>query len=116
MKMIFMSSFSKNEIVLIKYPFSDISTFKVRPAIVINSPYPSNDIIIVPLTSRNSKLLPGEFILSKWKESGLNVQSTVKRGIYTVDEKLVVQKIGKLSVTDINKLDKSIQNWLGINQ
>ncbi|MBM2816508.1 MAG: hypothetical protein HW421_3270 [Ignavibacteria bacterium] len=111
-----MSSFLKNDIVLVKYPFSDLSIFKVRPAIVVNSEYPSNDIIIVPLTSRISNLLPGEFTLSMWSESGLNTQSTVKRGFYTIDEKLVIQKIGKLQHVDKIKLDHSIQSWFGFDK
>lgn len=109
-----MSNYSKNDIVLIKYPFSDLSTFKVRPAIVINTAYPSNDIIIVPLTSRVVNKLPGEFTLSMWNESGLNVQSTVKRGIFTIDDKLVIQRVGKLHQIDSKELDNSIQSWLGI--
>ncbi len=111
-----MSSYLKNEIVLIKYPFSDLSSFKVRPAIVISLEYPSNDIIIVPLTSRNGNLLPGEFNLSMWRESGLNVQSTVKRGIFTIDEKLILQLIGKLHQVDIIRLESSILSWLGFNK
>lgn len=113
MKMIFMSNYLKNDIVLVKYPFSDLSIFKVRPAIVINDEYPSNDIVIVPLTSRSSNLLPGEFVLSNWSESGLNIQSTVKRGFYTIDEKLVIHRIGKLQPVDIIQLNNSIQSWLG---
>ncbi len=29
-----MSSYSKNDIVLVRYPFSDLSSSKVRPAVV----------------------------------------------------------------------------------
>ncbi|MGA2296987.1 MAG: type II toxin-antitoxin system PemK/MazF family toxin [FCB group bacterium] len=110
-----MNNYLKNEIVLIKYPFSDLTSQKVRPAIVINSPYPSNDLIIVPLTSKIDNLLPGEFILSKWKESGLNIQSAVKRGIFTIEEKLVIQKVGKLKGNDVILLEKSIKSWLGFD-
>jgi mRNA interferase MazF len=110
-----MKSYLKNDIILVKYPFSDLSTFKVRPAIVVSSDYPSNDLIIVPLTSRIKNLLPGEFSLSKWLESGLNIQSTVKRGIFTIDEKLIIQKIGSLYKEDIDKLNKSILFWLGMD-
>ena len=109
-----MSNFLKNDIILIKYPFSDLTTFKVRPAIVINNEYPSSDLIIVPLTSRNINQLPGEFTLSQWRESGLNVKSTVKRGIFTINEKLVLLRIGKLQQVDIERLYKSIHGWLGL--
>jgi len=109
-----MNSFLRYDVILVKYPFSDLTIFKVRPAIVVNDYYPSNDIIIVPLTSNTNKLLPGEFILTKWKESGLNVQSTVKRGIYTIDEKLVILKIGTLTIDDSSILEESLRLWLNL--
>jgi hypothetical protein len=48
-----------------------------------------------------------------WSKSGLNVPTSVKRELFTIDEKLVIQKIGVLFTKDIIKLDKSIQHWLG---
>ena len=107
-----MPSYSKYEIVLIRYPFSDLSNSKVRPAVVINNQHSSQDIIIVPLTSQVSNLLSGEFVLSNWRESGLNVASAIKRGIYTLHQRLVVKSIGNLSPRDATKLQSSLHDWL----
>ena len=76
-----MPSYSKNEVVLVRYPFSDLSSAKVRPAVVVNAPHLSQDVLIVPLTSRTAALLAGEFVLVGWREAGLNVETAVKRGI-----------------------------------
>jgi mRNA interferase MazF len=46
-----MPSYSKNEVVLMRYPFSDLTSAKVRPAVVVNAPHVSQDVLIVPLTS-----------------------------------------------------------------
>lgn len=46
---IFMQNYSKNKIILVKYPFTDLSDYKIRPAIIISESY-YNDIFIVPLT------------------------------------------------------------------
>lgn len=75
-----MPSYSKNDIVIVRYPFSDLSGTKIRPAIIVSSPHVSHDVFIVPLTSRTASLLAGEFVLSQWRAAGLNVLSTVKRG------------------------------------
>lgn len=107
-----MSSYSKTDVVLVRYPFSDLSGSKIRPAVVINAPHVSLDIFIVPLTSKTSALLPGEFVLSDWSQAGLNVESAVKRGVYTVHEPLVARTIGQLSVADAAKLDASLRDWL----
>jgi mRNA interferase MazF len=45
-----MPSCSRNDVVLVRYPFSDLSGSKVRPAVVVSAPHPSQDWIIVPLT------------------------------------------------------------------
>ena len=54
-----MPSYSKNEVILVRYPFSALSGVKVRPAIVVNAPHVSQDVFIVPLTSRTTSLLAG---------------------------------------------------------
>ena len=109
-----MPSYSKNEVILVRYPFSNLSGSKVRPAIVVNDAHTSQDIIIVPLTSKVSPLLAGEFVLADWKTSGLNVLSAAKRGLYTVHQSLVMKSIGKLSVTDADGLENSLRDWLGL--
>src|SRR5215218_10331632 len=107
-----MPSYSKNEVILVRYPFSNLSGSKVRPAIVINDIHISQDVIIVPLTSKVYPLLAGEFVLADWKISGLNVPSAAKRGIYTVHQSLVMKSIGKLSDIDASSLENSLRDWL----
>ena len=109
-----MPNYLKNDVVLVRYPFSDLSNFKVRPAIVVNAKHISQDILIVPLTSKTSSLLPGEFILVEWQATGLNVPSAVKRGIYTVEQKMVIKAIGQLQKADAQKLESSLKSWLGL--
>ena len=104
-----MPSYSKNEVILLRYPFSNLSGSKVRPAIVVNAPHISQDVVIVPLTSKVSSLLTGEFVLSDWKAAGLNVPSAAKRGLYTVHQSLIMQSIGKLSDADASSLENSLR-------
>jgi mRNA interferase MazF len=47
-----MPSFSKNDVVLVAYPFSDRSGVKVRPAVVVSGEDRSLDVFVVPLTSK----------------------------------------------------------------
>ena len=109
-----MPSYLKNEIVLIRYPFSDLTNFKVRPAVIINAPHISQDVFIIPLTSKTSSLLSGEFVLSDWKKSGLNVETAVKRGVYTIKESLIRKSVGIISNTDAKNLENSLRIWFGL--
>ncbi len=108
-----MDNCSKNDIVLVRYPFADLSSSKVRPAVVVNVPHVSEDIFIVPLTSKIFFLLAGEFVLTDWNEAGLNVATAVKRGIYTVSRRLIIKKVGRLSGSDAKSLESSLRKWLG---
>ena len=89
-----MPSYSKHDIVLVRYPFSDLSSSKVRPAVVVSSPHSSQDILVTPLTSKIGSLRAGELALAEWSAAGLNVETSVKRGVYTVHECLVLKVIG----------------------
>lgn len=110
-----MSNYSKNDVILVRYPFSDLPGSKVRPAVVISAPHRSSDIMIVPLTSKITPLLEGEFVLSRWKEAGLNVITALKRGIYTIDRQLVIKLIGRLDPSDSKSLENSLRDWLGLH-
>ncbi len=109
-----MASFLKNDVILVRYPFTDLSSIKVRPAVVVNSPHTSQDHIVVALTSQVSSLLSGEFPLSDWAGAGLNVPTAVKRGIYTAHPLVIIRRIGKLSQQDAREIDRSLKLWLGI--
>ncbi len=59
-----MPNFSRDGVVLVRYPFSNLSRAKVRPAVVVSAPHPSRDLLIAPLTSNTVNLLVGEFVLT----------------------------------------------------
>ena len=103
---------SRNDIILVRYPFSDLTTAKVRPAVVVGVGHRANDYLIVPLTSRIDSLGPAEFILRDWVGCGLRIASAVKRGIYTIHDRLIIKSVGKLSSVDIDQLNGSLRKWL----
>ena len=109
-----MPNFSRNEIVLVRFPFSDLSNSKVRPAVVVNGPHSSKDLFLVPLTSKITNLREGEFVLGDWNGAGLNVISAVKRGIFSLQENLVLKSVGKLQNADVSQLNDSLLFWLDI--
>lgn len=108
-------NYSKGDIVLLPYPFTDLKTSKVRPAVVIapeDGKY--SDVFVVPITSRISTLNTGEYALKDWIVAGLNVPSAVKRGCVLVDTKLILKKVGTCSKPDIVALNKSLKLWMAL--
>jgi len=92
---------SQRDIVLLRFPFSDLKSSKIRPAIVLsNDQYNSRfeDFIAVPLTSNRQLRDYTILITSNELEAGrLIVESNVKVDrIFSVSKKLVRMKIGRL--------------------
>jgi mRNA interferase MazF len=106
-----MPSFSRHEVILVRYPFSDLTSAEVRPAIVVGTAV-RDDLLVVPLTSRTGGLVAGEFAISDWRAAGLNVASVVKRGVYTVHTSIVLKTVGHLPSADASRLNSSLRLWL----
>lgn len=109
-----MPSFSRNDVILVAYPFSDRTGVKVRPAIVVSGEHRSRDIFVVPLTSKTDRISDGEFSLGDWQGAGLNVASVVKRGVYTIHESLVIKMVGRLGADDASRINASLRQWLNL--
>lgn len=100
---------SRNDIVLLPIPFSDLTSSKVRPAIVIGHGSTGGDLFLIPITSRLSQ---GDFPLKGWKKSGLNVPSAVKGQLATIESRLVRKIVGRLDDEDIENLNGKLKEWL----
>jgi mRNA interferase MazF len=106
-------NYSKGDIVLLPYPFTDLKATKVRPAVVV-SPEDGrySDVFVVPITSRTAMLNTGEYLMKDWNSAGLNVPSAVKRGCVLVDTQLILKKVGTFSKFDVTALNKALKQWL----
>ena len=104
---------SRNDVVLLPIPFSDLTSHKVCPAIVIGRGPDPRDIFVVPITSR---LRQATFPLRDWKACGLNVPSAVKGQLATVEMRLVRRVTGRLGQSDITALDRHLRAWLGLEK
>ena len=106
-----MGNYSKGSVVLVRFPFTDLTGTKVRPAVVVSASHQSADVFIVPLTSKTNRLLPGEFVMQEWQAAGLNVSTAVKRGIF-IRQDLIIRKVGSISSSDEHALENSLRAWL----
>ena len=65
------TNYNRGAVVLLPFPFSDQSAAKLRPAVVANPVFPSEDLIVVALSSVGNPLRPGEYQVQFWREAGL---------------------------------------------
>ncbi len=110
-------SYSFGDIVLVPFPFTDQSTTKRRPAVVVSSSrYNSErpDLIIMAVTSqaRPAGSL-GEIQIGAWQAAGLIKPSVVKPVITTIEASLVIRRLGQLNDEDQQALKRAINTILG---
>lgn len=113
-----MTGYEKGDVVLVPFPFSDQSAIKKRPAVVISSTdynHISQDIVIMAITSQTAKTFgTGECLLEDWRLAGLLKPSAIKAAISTVEQSLVLRKLGNLSPKDLVSLEDTLKDLLDI--
>ena len=98
---------SRNDVILLPIPFTDLTSRKVRPAIVIG--VSGVDLLLVPISSQ---LANTDFELTHWQAAGLNVPCGVKAQLASVDHKQVIKIVGKLHPLDVETLNKRLRSWI----
>ena len=101
----------RNDVVLVPVPFTDLSSSKVRPAIVVGRESRHGDLFIVPISSQLPNM---DFPLQDWHLAGLNVPCGVKAQLATIEERLVRKAVGKLTLKDQQILDHNLRTWLNL--
>jgi len=109
--------FSFGDVVLVRFPFTNQIAFKQRPAVVVSSQTYNSvrpDVIIMPVTSQ---LRPtgafGEVMLVDWSSAGLLKPSAIKPIFATLEQALLLKRLGSLEDADQKALRHLINTLLG---
>ena len=102
-------SFSKGEIVLLPIPFTDLTSRKVRPAVIIGHSSHAGDLFVVPISSVLQNV---DLAIQDWRSASLNVPCGIKSQIATIEQALVVKTVGALCGTDAAALEQRLRAWL----
>ncbi len=97
--------------VLLPIPFTDLSSSKVRPAIVVGHGSWPGDLFVVAVTSQ---LANADLLVNQWANAGLNVPSGIKGQICTVEIRLVRKVVGRITAQDRAELDILLRKWLDL--
>ena len=103
--------YMRGDVVLIPFPFADLSTTKTRPAVVVSGTLyhqTEPDIIIAAITSQVQHQGNTDTFLKDWKSAGLLKPSLVKASLATLEPSIVRHKLGKLSSSDLSAVDQNL--------
>ena len=113
---------SKGDIVLVQFPFSDLSQTKLRPALVLAVGTDIDEITVCFVSSQKvSNLNFHEFAVlksdSEFTQTGLKSDSKVRvTRIITLERKLILRRIGKLGEKQTVILDRTLIQAFGLNK
>ena len=105
--------YKKGTVVLVPFPFTDLSGNKVRPALIVSDGKVGSDVVVVFITSQPKS--KGEYLVSlkPSAENGLKVPSQVVCAkLATLDTKIILGELGTLDPADITIVDNTIRQVL----
>ncbi len=104
-----MEGFMKGDVVVVLFPFSDLSSTKRRPALVVAN-LVGDDFILCQITS---KARQDQYTISleksDFKDGSLPVQSCIRPNrLFTADKSIIDKKVGSLFPRKIKEVEKHI--------
>lgn len=111
------TSYEFGDVLLVPFPFSNQTTGKQRPAVVVSSAAYNRerpDLIILAITSQIRPTLGhGEALVAQWKQAGLIKPSVLKPVLTTIESGLIIKKLGRLTTADRETLQNTLHTILG---
>lgn len=106
-----MTRYNRGDVVLVPFPFTDLSTQRQRPAVVLSGDrfhQSSHDVIIAAITSQPASLFT-DYPLQDWQSAGLLGPSVVRVGkLLTLHRALVRRRLGALTPSDLREVEKRL--------
>jgi mRNA interferase MazF len=110
---------SEGQIVLFRFPQTDQTTGKLRPALVLRRlPGPHNDWLICMISSNLDQNIPDfdEVITTNdvdFKDSGLKVPSLIRIGrLAVVDGGILIGKLGQIDRERLLRIKHKLSIWI----
>lgn len=111
-------TYKQFDVVVVPFPFTDSTATKKRPALIVSNAVTFNKstsksvMAMITTTSHAPWALDVPIIDSV--SAGLKAKSIVRMKLFTLDDALVIKKIGRLSSEDINLVKKSLQKLFNL--
>jgi mRNA interferase MazF len=106
-----MEEFVKGDVIVLPFPFSDLSKSQKRPALVV-AKLDGDDLILCQITSQ-ARIDEYSIVLANenFKHGTLNLTSMIRTNkLFTADKSIVLYKIGSLKDDKIKEVEKAIIN------
>ena len=106
------------DVVVVPFPFSERADTKRRPALALSTPAfnESGHTVLAMITSKTHPPWPGDTDIEALEPAGLNTPCMIRLKIFTLDNRLVLKKVGRLSPADRARTAEQIRRYLPVTQ
>lgn len=109
-------TFNTFEVVVVPFPFTDRQAAKRRPALVVSSAdfNTAHEQSILAMITSAADEWRSDVPVRDWREAGLNVPCKVRLKLFTLDNALVLRRLGALSQYDRNAVKNGLSHFLAV--
>ena len=105
--------YSPFDIVIVPFPFTDLGKIKRRPAVVLSSQDNFNEVVahtvLAMITSARNEPWALDVSIQDLKRAGLLKPSVIRMKVFTIDNRLIFDKIGDLGTKDRRVIRQNIE-------
>ncbi len=106
-------TYKQFDVVVVPFPFTDRAATKKRPALIISDATAFNKStfksVMAMITTASHSPWALDVPIMDLASAGVKAKSIVRMKLFTLDDALVIKKIGKLALSDLDNIKKSLQ-------
>jgi len=104
---------SQWDVVVVPFPFSDEPGTKRRPALVLTNTIfnRGGNTVLAMITTKGHLSWPGDSEIEEYSTAGLNLPCQVRFKVFTLDNRLLLKKIGRLAEEDSKRVKKNLHHY-----
>ena len=113
-----MTEYSRGDVVLVSFVFSDETGVRRRPVVIVSSEVyhqGRQEAIIAAITSRTDRVMVGDHLIGEWREAGLIFPSVATGIVRTIKQGMISQKLGTMPRADMQVIEGKLRLMLGLS-
>ena len=102
------------DVIVVPFPFTEARGVKRRPALVVSSRSfnENGHTVLAMITTKAHHPWPGDTELNDRRSAGLELPCIVRLKAFTLDNRLIIRKIGHLSSADRRRVAGQFSKYL----
>ncbi len=102
------------DVVVLPFPFIDKPDTKKRPALVLSNAdfNKSNHTVLAMITTKHYPHWPGDSPIRDYENAGLSDPCLLRFKLFTLDNRMILRKIGHLAQNDANQIEDQLRSYL----